>query len=509
MNPLIIVLLLLLLISVGGGVYLYTQLKKAQENSKEQKFSELEAIEKASEIAKKKVLEAEQKARQLESEARQSSENFRNQVKRQEVLLNEREAKLIERSKLLDKRFDEFDFKEKEIEERKNKVKEIQTELSTKLEKIAGLSKEEAKKELQKSVEKEMQDWVAKQIKDSEDKIKNEVDDKSREILVETMHNSFIDYVSDSTTSTVDIKDEEMKKRIIGKSGRNIKTFERLTGVEVIIDDDSPTIITISCFDPIRREVAALAMAKLISSGKINPAEIEDTIEKIKKDILKEIKKTGDMMAYEAGFNNLPNEIVMLLGRFKYRFSYGQNLVKHTLEMVKIGETLAKELGADVEIVKLACLLHDIGKVAMEEGKQHHHISAEIAKKHFKDERLINAIEAHHYDIDAKFMEAEVVRLADGISGARPGARRDSYEDYVKRIRALEDIANNYEGVKESFAIRAGREVRVIVKPDKVTDEDTKVMAYNIAKEIEKTQNYPGVVKVVVIRETRIIEEAK
>jgi len=322
------------------------------------------------------------------------------------------------------------------------------------------------------------------------------------------MLNSAVDYVADTTTTTLEIADDSMKSRIIGKSGRNVRAFERLTGVDVIIDE-SPNEVTISCFDPIRREVAAIALNKLVTTAKINPASIEETIDKVKKEILKEIKKTGEEMAYEAGFNDLPNEIIMLLGRFKYRFSYGQNLVKHTLEMVKLGESLALEVGADVQITKLACLLHDLGKVAPQEGKQHHHISAEVTGKYYTDDRLINAIESHHFDIEAKYVESEIVRIADAISGARPGARKDSYEDYIKRIRALEDIAKKHGGVKEVFAIKAGKEVRVIVKPEEISDENTKVMAFEIAKEIEETQNYPGVIKVNVIREFRAMEEAK
>jgi ribonucrease Y len=322
------------------------------------------------------------------------------------------------------------------------------------------------------------------------------------------MLNSATDYVVETTTTTFTIEDEALKGKIIGKDGRNIRTFEKLTGVDVIIDE-APNQVTLSCFDPIRREVGALALKKLLADGRVHPGAIEDAVDKVKKDVLKVIKKTGEDIAYETGFNNLPNEIIMLLGRFKYRFSYGQNLVKHTLEMVKIGEALALELGADVQVSKLACLLHDLGKVAPEEGKQHHHISADIARKYFKDPKLINAIEAHHFDIDSKYIEAEIVRIADAISGARPGARRDSYEEYVKRIRALEDIAHKHKGVKEAFAIHAGREVRVIVKPDETSDEDAKVMAYKIAREIEETQSYPGVIKVNVIRELRATEEAK
>jgi ribonuclease Y len=507
MDFITIILALLVLVASGAAVYFYSN--KQQSQAGESSLSELEAIEKASEIAKSKILEAETKSSEIAQQAQSSAESIRKQLKDQEKILDEREKKIIERSKNLDERFDALDAKEKDIQDRKDNLKVLAAELGTKLEDIAKLSKAQAEKELKAQVEKELQDWTAKKIRETEKNITESVEEKSQKVLVEAMHQSAVDYVADTTTTTIDIQDESMKSRIIGKSGRNVRAFERHTGVDVIIDE-SPTEITISSFDPIRREVAAIAMQKLVSSGKINPASIEETIEKIKKDILKEIKKTGEDMAYEAGINDLPEEIIMLLGRFKYRFSYGQNLVKHTLEVVKLGEYIALEVGADVAVTKLACLLHDIGKVAPQEGKQHHHISAEIAKKYFKDnERLINAIEAHHYDIEAKYTEAEVVRIADAISGARPGARKDSYEDYIKRIRALEDIATKLPGVKEAYAIRAGREVRVIVKPEDVDDDATKVMAYEIAKDIENTQSYPGIIKVNVIREIRAVEEAK
>jgi ribonuclease Y len=507
MEILLVIFIVIALGALGAAIYFFVQNQKNLEASKV-KFSELEAIEKASEIAKKRILESETKANEIEKTAQLNAEKTRAQVIEQEKLLNEREQKIIERSATLDKRFDSLEGKEKEIDQKKNQIKVLEDDLSKKLETIAQLTREEAKDALTKEVEKEMQDWIAKKIKESENVIKQDSDEISRKILIEAMMNSAVDYTSETTTTSLTIEDENLKGRIIGKEGRNIRAFEKLTGVDIIIDE-APNQVTISCFDPIRREVGALAMQRLLKDGKIQPASIEETIEKVKKDLLKEIKKTGEEIAYETGFNDLPQEIIMLLGRFKYRYSYGQNLVKHSLEMVKLGESLANELGADVEITKLACLLHDLGKVAPQEGKQHHHISAEITRKYYKDERLINAIEAHHFDIDAKYIEAEIVRLADAISGARPGARRDSYEEYVKRIRALEDIAIQHPGVKEVFAIKAGREVRVIVKPDETSDEDSKIMAHNIAKQIEETQTYPGVIKVTVIREFRAMQEAK
>ena len=507
MDPITVVLVLVLFVISGFTGYLYLENRKIRNN--QPKISELEAIERASDIAKKKIIEAENKAVEIEKKSEKNIDFTREKIKEQEKLLTEREKKLIERSKALDERFDNLEDKEKDIQSRKEIVIKTNKKLTSKLEEISKLKKAQAEKELKANIEKELQDWIAKKIREAEKLIQENSDEKSQEILLDAMQQSAVDYVADTTTTTINIQDESMKSRIIGRNGRNIRSFERETGVDVIIDE-SQTEITISCFDPIRREVAAIAMNKLLSTGKINPASIEEIIEKVKKDILKEIKKTGEEMAFEAGINDLNDELIMLLGRFKYRFSYGQNLVKHTLEMVKIGEYIAKEVGADIETTKLACLLHDIGKVTPQEGKQHHHISAEIAKRYYKNnDRLINAIEAHHFDIEAKYIEAEVVRIADAISGARPGARRDSYEDYIKRVRALEDIATEHEEVKEAYAIRAGREIRVIVKPENVSDDETKTLAFTIAKKIEETQSYPGVIKVNVIREIRSTVEAK
>jgi ribonuclease Y len=499
-------LLLSTIILSALSIFFFLQLKKSNKTAT---ISDEEALVKANQIAKNKILEAENKALEITSKAQNEARKIKDELHVQEEDLNKRERKLLDRSKFLDQRFDELERKEKSLEQAKKDVKSLRAKLQTQLEEIAKLTKAEAEKQLLKQIDQELSDWKVKKIKETKELIQRESDEWAKNILVDVMLNSATDYVAETTTTTLTIEDENLKGKIIGKDGRNVRAFEKLTGVDVIIDE-APNQVTLSSFDPIRREVASLAMQKLLKDGRVHPGTIEETVNKVKKEVLKEIKATGEDIAFETGFNNLPNEIIMLLGRFKYRFSYGQNLVKHTLEMVKIGEALANELGADVRTVKLACLLHDIGKVAPEEGKQHHHISAEIARKHFKgDERLANAIEAHHFDIDAKYIEAEIVRIADAISGARPGARRDSYEEYVKRVRALEDIALKHKGVAEAFAIHAGREVRVIVKPEELNDKDTELLAYEIAKEIEETQNYPGVVKVNVIRELRVTKEAK
>lgn len=515
-----ILLILVLIASIGIIIFLYQQNKKHKEISdlkikelmKEKNnstLSEKDAIEKASKIAKDIIIEAEKKSIEIESKIQEDAKKLREQLKTQEINILEREKNLIERSKIIDEKYKQIEEKEAEISKIKNEITQIKQNLLQKLEQISNLTKNEAEELLKKEIESNLKSWTVKKIKEYEQELKIKSDEISKEILTESMISAMTDYVAETTTTIIEIPEEEVKSRIIGKQGRNIRIFEKLTGADLIIDD-TPNIITVSCFDPIRREVASIALKKLVADGRINPGSIEETIEKVKKDILKEIKKTGEEMVFEAGFTDIPNEIIMLLGRFKYRFSYGQNLVKHTLEMVKIGEYIARELKADISTTKLACLLHDIGKVVPEEGKQHHHISAEIARKFFpKNDKLINAIEAHHYDIESKYIESEIVRIADAISGSRPGARRDSYEDHIKRVRAIEEIANKYKGVKEAYAIKAGKELRIILEPENTKDEDTSVIAYNVAREIEKTQNYPGIITVNVIRETRSTEEAK
>ncbi len=509
---LVVVLLLFTASSAALGVLWTTNktLNKRLKDKKLMKMDEEEAIKKASEKAKTILLGAQNEALQIVTKSKDEARITLEKVEEREKQLDDRERKIIERSGVLDQRFDKLEQREKSLDQAKRDVKNLRTEIVQKLEKVAQMSRKEAENTLRKEIEEELKEWKAKKIKETEYEIQATADEKSKEILVDVMQKSATDYVAESTSTTIDIASEELKGKIIGKEGRNIRTFERLTGVDIIVDE-APEQVTLSSFDPVRREVAAIALQKLLKDGRVHPGNIEKTILDVKKDIAREIRKNGERIAYEAGINDLPPEILKLLGRFKYRFSYGQNLAKHTLEMVKISERLASEVGADVKFVKKACLLHDIGKVLTHEieGKPHHHISGDIVRKYIKDEKLANAVEAHHGDIDSKSIEAEIVKIADAISGARPGARKNTYEEYIQRVKALEDIANQYQSVKEAYAIHAGREVRVIIKPQEASDEDTSTLAHNIAKEIEETQNYPGTVKVTVIREFRAEAEAK
>lgn len=509
----IILLSILATGGIGGSVLLYKEKKtldKKLSDPKYQDLSEEEAIKRASLKAQNIILEAEKEIASLKEKSLEQSRHAREEIEKEEKRIDIREKQIIERSKSLDQRFEEIERKEKGLEQAKNDVKRIKDQLSVQLEKISGLTREEAKKKVMEETEEGLKSYIAKKIKEAEYTIQAEADDKAKEILIDAMQRGATDYVSESTATTIDIANEELKGKIIGKEGRNIRTFERLTGVDIIVDE-APNQVTLSCFDPIRREVASLALQKLLKDGRVHPGSIEETVRDIKNDIAREIKKTGEKMAYDAGLPDLPVEIVKLLGRFKYRFSYGQNLIKHTLEMVYIGEQLATELKADINLTKKACLLHDIGKVITHEieGKPHHHISGDIVRKYLKDEKLANAVESHHGDIAPKSIEALIVTIADAISGARPGARKDNYEDYVKRIKALEDIATQYTQVKEAYAVHAGREVRVIFRSEGTSDEDVVIVSKKISDEIEKTQNYPGSVKITGIREFRVVEEAK
>jgi ribonuclease Y len=498
---------------VGSAIYLLQSNKQLQSQLKDKKFQELseeEAIARSSEKAKNMMLRAKNEALSIRSKAEKKIQEMYDELEDKQKRYDSREHKLAQKEQKTESWIEELESRERSLNQAKSDVRSLRNRLAVKLEKVANLSKEEAQKKLLEEIEEDLKNEIAKKVKAAELEAQREAEEKAKWILVDSMQKSATDYVAETTTTTMDIQSEEIKGKIIGKEGRNIRTFEKLTGVDIIVDE-APESVTLSCFDPVRREVAALALQKLLKDGRVHPGTIEATVQSVKEDIGREIKKTGEKLAYDASFSDLPVEIIRLLGRFKYRYSYGQNLIKHTLEVMNLGASLASEMDADVEFVKKACLLHDIGKVMVHEieGKPHHHISGDIVRKYLRDERLANAVEAHHGDIEPKSLEAHIVAIADAISGARPGARRDNYEEYVKRIRALEDIAHKYKGVKEAYAIHAGREIRVIIKPEEAGDKDAQVIAHKISKEIEKTQQYPGTVKVTVIREFRAEEKAK
>ena len=495
---------------VGGvSVYSYLRFGKKWVNVKD--IPEEEILKVADKVVSKRIEEAEKEIEENKRKAEEHLRQLRKEAQEHEELLLEREKKLNERTRMLDKKSEELEIASESLKKMQRGVEKTRLQLKEELQKISGLTQEEARQRLMSEIDEDIKDYEAKKIRQAQKKVEEVADEKAKEILVESMQRIVTDYVGETTTSTIKVDDDKVKGRIIGKEGRNIRAFEKLTGVDVIIDE-SPNTIALSSFDPLRREIAAVALNKLIGDGRIHPSSIEEAIRKAKNEISIEIKKNGEILAEEAGWPGIDIGLIKLLGKMKYRTSYGQSLMSHTIEVIRIGEVLATELKADVDLVKRACLLHDIGKVLSHKiDSPHHHISGQIARKYGLDEKLVNAIEAHHLDIEPQSVEAVIVYLADAISGARPGARKDSYEQYIQRIEALENVAKEVGGekIEEVFAIRAGRELRVIVKPNLISDDEMTVLAKDLAETIEKTQNYPGNVEVTLIRETRAVEIAK
>lgn len=529
MDPIVNLLILLVVAGASGaGAFFYATKKTA----KTPQISQDEAIKLAGGKAAEVINEANAKAMSVVSEAnnkaltiteevnrkamgiRQEAEEFamktRKDIAEQEELIVQREEAFNKRTKILDEKTAEVEAEKEAIKKLQEQLESSRTKLKGELERISQLTRDEAKDQLLKEIEEDMKNFKATKIRETEKAAADEADEKAKSILVEAMQKIATDYVGETTTSTIKVEDDKMKGRIIGKEGRNIRAFEKATGVDLIVDE-SPTEIGLSSFDPLRREIAKLAMEKLIADGRIHPGAIEDCVRKAKNEIAAEIKKNGQVLAEEAGWPGIDPELLKLIGKMKYRSSYGQSLMRHVIEVIRIGAAIAAEVGADVELVKRACLLHDVGKVLTHkiEGA-HHHISGQIARKYGLPDKLVNAIEAHHLDIEPQSIEAVIVYLADAISGARPGARKDNYESYIKRVEGIENVAKDVAGDKmdEVYAIHAGREVRVIVKASITDDSEITIMAKEIADRIQKTQTYPGQVQVTVIRENRAIEMA-
>jgi len=423
---------------------------------------------------------------------------------------------LLQREELLDKKVESIEQREeaiakkqKEIQKSYEDVQELYRKQVEELERLSGLTTEEAKQLLLNDVEKQIRHDAAMMIKDIEAKAKEEAERKAKEIIAYAIQKCSADHVAETTVSVVALPNDEMKGRIIGREGRNIRTLETLTGIDLIIDD-TPEAVILSGFDPIRREVARLALEKLIVDGRIHPARIEEMVEKSKKEVDNYIREQGEQATFETGVHGIHPELVKLLGRLRFRTSYGQNVLKHSIEVAHLAAAMAAELGADVKIAKRAGLLHDLGKAVDHEVEGPHvQLGADLAKKYKESPEVIHAIAAHHGDIEATTVEAVLVQAADAISAARPGARRETLESYIKRLEKLEEIANSFSGVEKSFAIQAGREIRIMVKPEDVSDSEIVYIARDIVKRIEDELEYPGQIKVNVIRETRAIEYAK
>jgi ribonuclease Y len=492
----------------GGGVYYYMNSKKVV--VVDNKLSEEEAIRLASEKASKRLADAEIEAMELRARTEEFAKKTRKDITEQEEMMVEREKSFNQRAKMLDQKNIELENNRVELKKSYEDLEKKRSEVKGELERISGLSREEAKNLLVKEIEDDLKDFKARRIVEAEKFANEEADEKAKTILIEAMQKVATDYVGETTTTVIKIEDEKIKGRVIGKDGRNIRSFEKATGVDLIMDE-SQTEIGLSSFDPLRREIARLALSKLIGDGRIHPGTIEEEVRKAKNEIAAEIRKNGQILAEEANWPGIDPELLKLIGKMKYRTSYGQSLMQHSIEVIRIGAAIAAEMGADIDLVKKACLLHDVGKVLTHKVEgAHHHISGQIGRKFGLSEKLVNAIEAHHFDIKPESIEALVVYLADAISGARPGARKDNYEGYIKRVEGIENAAREVGGDKidEVYAIHAGREVRVIVKSNLTDDNEIVIMSKEIADKIRKTQTYPGTIQVTVIRETRAIEMA-
>lgn len=467
-------------------------------------------------IKKEALLEAKEEILKLRAEFEKESKERRAEIQRSEARLMQKEETLDKKEDALNKRNENLENvqrglnqKENELKALENEIKQSHAKMLQELEKVAQLSQEEAKTILMNNMVDEAKKEAAIMIRDIEARAKSDADKKAKEIVSLAIAKCSTDHVSEVTVSTVALPSDDMKGRIIGREGRNIRALESATGIDIIIDD-TPEVVILSGFDPIRREIAKITLEKLIIDGRIHPARIEEMVEKVRKDLDNQIKEAGEAACFDAGIYGVHPEIIKLLGRLKYRTSYGQNVLKHSLEVAFLAAAMAGELGADVNLAKRAGLLHDIGKaVDYEMEGTHIQIGGDLAKKYRESKEVINAIMSHHGDVEPLTLEAVLVQAADAISGARPGARRETLESYVKRLEKLEEISNSFPGVEKSYAVQAGREVRIIVKPEVVDDSQTMFMAKEIAKKIEEELEYPGQIKVNVIRELRSVEYAK
>ena len=499
------------LIMFRAGIKHRKKIAEAEIGSAEQESKRI--LSEAQRIAESKkreaLLEAKEEIHRSRVELDREIKDRRNEIQRLERRLVQKEEMLDKKVESLEQKEEVLSKKTREVQANQEKITELQKKQMEELERISGLSVEDAKVYLLRNVEDEVKHEMAILIKDLEARAKEEADKKAKEIVACAIQKCAADHVSEATVSVVPLPNDEMKGRIIGREGRNIRTLETLTGIDLIIDD-TPEAVILSGFDPIRREVARLALEKLILDGRIHPARIEEMVEKAKKEVENTIRQEGDRATFETGVHGLHPEVIRLLGKLKFRTSYGQNVINHSIEVSHLAGLMAAELGTDVIMAKRAGLLHDIGKAVDHEVEGSHvTIGGELAKKYREGNEIINAILAHHGDIEANSVVAVLVQAADSISAARPGARRETLESYIKRIEKLEEIANSFDGVEKCYAIQAGREIRIIVKPEEVSDDDIILKSREIVKKIESELEYPGQIKVNVIRETRAIEYAK
>ena len=468
-----------------------------------------EAIQSAAAAKKEAILETKETVLAMKNEAEEELKERRKEVSRQERRIAQKEETLDHKTEALEQKHAALQKKHEEAEALKEKINETLAKQLESLERYSGLTAEEAKDELLRRVEGEIEHETALRIAEYDARFRDESSERARDILSQAIQRCAADHVSEVAISVVPLPSEEMKGRIIGREGRNIRTIEQLIGVELIIDD-TPEVITISGFDPIRRETARIALERLISDGRIHPARIEEMVEKARREVDGAIKQAGEKAIFETGVHGLGPDLVRLLGRLKYRTSYGQNVLRHSIEVSLLAGMIADEIGVDSTVAKRAGLLHDIGKALTQEAEGSHiQLGVEVAKKYRESRDVIHAIEAHHGDVEPKTPLAFIIQAADAISAARPGARREDVENYIKRLQKLEEIAGEFNGVEKTFAIQAGREVRIMVKPEIITDDKMQILARDIAKKIEAEMEYPGQIKVNIIRESRVSDYAK
>lgn len=500
-----------LVIGALAGFFVRKKISEAKIGSAEDQAKKIvEEGEKTAETLKKEALiEAKEKILRDKAESEKEIKERRNEVTRLERRAVAREETLEKKIESYERKEETLNRKIKEQSELVEKTEQLRLEQAAKLEAVAGLSRDEAKAELVSLIETEAKHEAAMRIVEIESQLKEDADKKARSIISLAIQRCASEHVSEATVSVVALPNDDMKGRIIGREGRNIRTIETMTGVDLIIDD-TPEAITVSCFDPVRREVARLALEKLISDGRIHPTRIEETVEKARREVDNVIKQSGERATFETGVHGLNPELVKLLGRLRYRTSYGQNVLDHSIEVAHIAGIIADEIGADSTLAKRAGLLHDIGKAMTQEVEGSHvQIGIDIARKYKENRDVIHAIEAHHNDVEPQTVVAMIIQAADAISAARPGARREDLENYLKRLQKLEEIANSFPGVEKSFAIQAGREIRVMVKPEVVNDDQMILTAREIVKKIESSLEYPGQIKINLIRESRAVDYAK
>ena len=514
MDP-IITGIIALVVGLGGGFALGVLHRKkvaeAEIGSAEQQARKIleDGIKAADTKKKEALIEAKEEILQTKNEFDKEVKDRRNEITRQERRIAQKEEILDRKTEALEKKDEKLTIKLKEATELNEEIEQLKNQQFETLQQVAGMTAEEAKAQLIAELETEITHEKAMKITELEEQFKEEAEEKAKEILSFAIQRCAVDHASEITVSVVPLPGEEMKGRIIGREGRNIRTIETLTGVDLIIDD-TPEAITVSSFDPVRREVARLALEKLIQDGRIHPTRIEEMVEKARREVEQTIKQAGERATFESGIHGVSAEMVKLLGRLKFRTSYGQNVLAHSIEVSLLSGMIADEIGADSTLAKRAGLLHDIGKALTQEVEGSHvQLGVEIARKFKESKDVIHAIEAHHGDVEPQTITAIIVQAADAISAARPGARRENLENYIKRLTKLEEIANEFDCVEKSFAIQAGREIRIMVKPDAVNDDQMILVARDIVKKIENELEYPGQIKVNIIRESRAVDYAK